>query len=263
MNKKSFYFPAIVGIVFIVIILFLVAIFPCPSSSQYIVFRIVLSIAVAGFASVLPGFFKLRYKTLISAGGALAVFFFVFKYNPAFIDTSDKCLTDLTIFFVSAEDNTVFKNEGKVIMQIENDKREEFIDYKGTVTFKQISINKDSVSVELITNGWQFTNGKKTIKLLLKKGNSPTLKIERDNSLCCVSGSVRDNNNNLLEGIKVRIGDINTQTNENGRFHIEIPKQFQKESQEIFFSTPNGHIIKNFTVYPGNHDDLNIKVKIP
>lgn len=57
--------------------------------------------------------------------------------------------------------------------------------------------------------------------------------VEHDNSLCCVNGSVRDENSNFLEGVKVSIGDVFTMTDENGRFAIKIPTEKRKEEQTI------------------------------
>ena len=66
------------GVVFVVTILVLAVAFPKPTLFQYNVFRIVLALACAGVAAVMPGFLKLNLslsaKNAVSAGGALAVF---------------------------------------------------------------------------------------------------------------------------------------------------------------------------------------------
>lgn len=73
----------ICGVGFMIAIMLLAVLFPSPTAFQYLVFRIVLAIAVAGFAATIPGFLEVRISGWVKAGGALAVFFLVFFYNPA------------------------------------------------------------------------------------------------------------------------------------------------------------------------------------
>ena len=262
MNKKSpnLIFPAIVGIVFIIIILFLILFFPCPTSSQFFVFRIVLSIAVAGFASIIPGFFRLKYRSIVSAGGALAVFAFIYIFNPGIIITEDRCNQpfDFTIFLQNSIGNSVLKNSGALILQIENDKRIEAIDGKGSATFKQIPFNlKDrNLPLQIEVEGWQFVNGKTAIEIKLQNKSS-TVIVERDNSLCCVNGSVRDEENNFLFDVRVSIDDIFTKTDTNGRFLIEIPTEKQKPKQTLIAYKDN-YLIWEANVYPATQQEVKI-----
>lgn len=73
----------ICGVVFVTAILALAVFIPNPSLFQYNVFRIVLSLAAAGFVSMTPGFIELTVSNWVRAGGALAVFVIVYFYNPA------------------------------------------------------------------------------------------------------------------------------------------------------------------------------------
>jgi len=77
------------GVAFIVTLLVLAIKFPHPTPFQYNVFRIVLSLAAAGEAAVVPGFLSVSINTSIRAGGALAVFVVVFFFNPAELVTSE------------------------------------------------------------------------------------------------------------------------------------------------------------------------------
>src|SRR5262245_15907864 len=71
------------GVVFIVATLALAIAFPNPTLFQFTVFRIVLALAAAGVAAMIPGFIELQVSEWIRAGGALAVFVLVYFYNPA------------------------------------------------------------------------------------------------------------------------------------------------------------------------------------
>src|SRR4051812_44748020 len=90
-KNENVYFPSISGLVLIFVILFITYKLPCPTNSQYLIFRTVLSIAVAGFSVVVSGFFNFSYKQIITAGGALGVFAFVYLFTPKIINTTDKC----------------------------------------------------------------------------------------------------------------------------------------------------------------------------
>lgn len=74
------------GVIFVTTLLVLAVAFPNPTPFQYTIFRIVLSLACAGIAAVIPGFLSVRTDKLgiaIRAGGAIAVFVIVYLFNPA------------------------------------------------------------------------------------------------------------------------------------------------------------------------------------
>ena len=84
MSKKSQQLCAFIfGVTFIVVMLTLAIIFPTPTTFQYTIFRIVLALATAGIAGMIPGFLSIVIARWIRATGALAVFVVVYFYNPA------------------------------------------------------------------------------------------------------------------------------------------------------------------------------------
>ena len=78
-RKAAFAF----GVLFVAVLLGLAVVFPEPTAFQYTVFRIVLSLAAAGVAALVPGFLEVNVSTWVRAGGALGVFVVVYFYNPA------------------------------------------------------------------------------------------------------------------------------------------------------------------------------------
>lgn len=57
---------------------------PVPPEAMYI-FRVVLALAGAAFAAILPGFLNIETKLVavaVQAGGALAVFVLIYRINP-------------------------------------------------------------------------------------------------------------------------------------------------------------------------------------
>ncbi len=75
------------GVSFILGLVILALLVPNPTPFQYTVFRVILSLAAAGVAAVIPGFIELNMKAgarfVIHAGGAIAVFVIVYFVNPA------------------------------------------------------------------------------------------------------------------------------------------------------------------------------------
>lgn len=71
------------GAVFLATMLAIALFVANPSPFQYFVFRSVLSVAAAAFASSIPGILKVKLGTGIIAGGALAVLVIVYMLNPA------------------------------------------------------------------------------------------------------------------------------------------------------------------------------------
>ena len=252
---KNILLPAIAGGALLIIILGLLAFLPEPNDKQYQIYRIILSLASGAFAAIIPGFIHFNYKPYVQATGALAVFAMVYFFNPAGTETE---AFDFTVFIKTTEGESVLKNEGKLTMQIENDMREENIDGDGGVDIKRIpaQLKGDSVSVTLEAEGWQFTNGKPSMYLQLT-GNNTTLYVERDNSLCCIEGSVRNDKSQFLEGVKINIGNVFTQSDENGRFSITIPKEKQKKEQTLI-ATKEGYKIWVANVYPATKQEVEI-----
>ncbi len=70
------------GVVFVTTRLILSIRFPQPIEFQSFVFRIVLSLAAAGVAAMIPGFISLHLEfsnNYLSVGGAIAVFALVYR----------------------------------------------------------------------------------------------------------------------------------------------------------------------------------------
>ena len=84
MSKKiqqllAFFF----GVVFVIVLLTLALAVPDPKPFQYEVFKVVLALAAAGVAAMIPGFLSLTVGAWLRAGGAMAVFAVVYFYTPA------------------------------------------------------------------------------------------------------------------------------------------------------------------------------------
>ncbi len=253
-GTKNYLFPAITGISLLVLIMVLITFFRNPSNEQYMVYRVVLALAAGGFVAVIPGFFEFEYKTMVRAGGAMAVFAFVLWFTK--VEKAEAF--DFTVFVEDTNGATPLKNEGKLILKLGNDRRPEAINTKGGANFKNIPIanQNQTFALQLEAKGWQFENGK-TVTDIQLKGNVATITITPDNSLCCISGSIRDEDSYFLSEVKVSIGNTFVETDKNGRFKIKIPHDQQKEEQTLT-ATKYGYKIWEANVYPATKQEVKI-----
>lgn len=74
----------LIGLISMVTVFITILKFPNPTKPQLQVFRVILAISAASFASVIPGFVELETTThlTLSAGGAIAIFILVYLVNP-------------------------------------------------------------------------------------------------------------------------------------------------------------------------------------
>lgn len=71
------------GAIFIITILVFAAVVKNPSPTEVWTYRIILALAAAGVAAILPGFIDIKYKGFVQAGGAIGVFVLVLLAFPA------------------------------------------------------------------------------------------------------------------------------------------------------------------------------------
>jgi hypothetical protein len=70
--------------VFFALILLLIAIFDRkPSPIGILIYRVLLALVAAGVGAVLPGMIDVNINALTRAGGAIALFVVVYRFNPA------------------------------------------------------------------------------------------------------------------------------------------------------------------------------------
>lgn len=79
------YLGFIFAVVVIVVILITTVTTPNPTSYQYTVYRIVLSLAAGGIGAVLPGLMEVKFKGWLRASGAAAFFAIVYFQSPALL----------------------------------------------------------------------------------------------------------------------------------------------------------------------------------
>jgi hypothetical protein len=87
------------GVAFVVALLLLAFLVKEPTSFQYTTFRVVLALAAAGVAAMIPGFLEVTVADWLRAGGALGVFVVVYFNNPAALVVNETREPDPTALF--------------------------------------------------------------------------------------------------------------------------------------------------------------------
>ncbi|MFO0952954.1 MAG: hypothetical protein U0835_17740 [Isosphaeraceae bacterium] len=85
-------------VVFLLIAVSIAVVLPRQTPAQQYYFRILMGLAAAGIAAIIPGFFDIELKWLrntIRAGGAIGAFVFLFLINPPKFDPDDMADIDL------------------------------------------------------------------------------------------------------------------------------------------------------------------------
>ena len=90
-KKQQVKFGAITGLVLLLVLLLIALVVKCPTNFQNNIFIIILSLAGAAFASIIPGLIEVKYREIITATGALAVFVIIFFMKPTQLSNYTDC----------------------------------------------------------------------------------------------------------------------------------------------------------------------------
>jgi hypothetical protein len=264
MKNKLHLIGFIVGVFLVCVILFITYKLPCPSSSQYVTFKTILAVAIAALISVLPGFFTIRYgfgHYVISAGGAIGIFWAVFTYTPKIIDTNDKCQNEFEYTF-SIEDssgNTPIRDKGLLSIRSGIYTEEASIEKDGSATFRNIPASLRDSSVALLLNvpGWTFMNDQNQQKIYLKERNQ-RIKIKRRNSIYNIKGRVMKNDGTILSHVLINLDDDSARTDNNGMFSISLSSQNRALNNHLLTATYLGRVFYSQNVILGSTDLVQI-----
>ncbi|MFT3704606.1 MAG: hypothetical protein QM802_19730 [Agriterribacter sp.] len=80
--KNNLWIPITIGAISLALVITVLVMKGSLTDDQRYFFKILFAIGCAGVAAAIPGFINIKFKNVISAGGALAVFIFVFSSNP-------------------------------------------------------------------------------------------------------------------------------------------------------------------------------------
>jgi hypothetical protein len=244
----------------LLIILLLTAFFiKCPNSTQCYTIYVITCLSLAALIPKSTSKSSLKYKSAaikFSLFGDAAIFFLLFYYNPiGYIHLSDECKTlENVVVFVRGNKSKqdIILTQGKVIMDINNESKEEPINEKGQANFENVYIG-DSVRL-----GIDFSEPYKSVFPDSIYVIPRTRKIYLEIYLAginIVKGKVLTLDNIPIDSVLVNIDTIKTYSDKSGSFFLPIPDSMQQKEYEVWF-TKKGFITIKATAMPETKKDL-------
>lgn len=229
------------GAVLIAVILLLVIFIPCPSATQYFVFRIVIALAAAGLVAVIPGALSINLTNGITASGAIAIFAVVYFFDPASVVAANKCENDtfnLTVFVhgKGGKEDKILKGQGLVCVYLNSNPEKASIDEDGKASFSEISPTFLNSKVRITIEHPQPYQSTHPDSLYELKRNGVIFLETQLNDLDKIFGEVTDfSTGEFIDSVRVSILDIETYTNDKGWFELHIPPGKQSKFQRASF----------------------------
>ncbi len=233
--------PLWLGIGLVVVIILLVIFIPCPTQNQYFVFRIIIALASAGLASIIPGSLNVNVNKGITAGGALGVFAIIYFFDPASSVAENKCDQETFTFTVfvhgrKGKEDKILTGQGQVCMYLNSMPDKVNIDDDGKATFTEISPTFLNSKVRITINHPQPYQSTHPDSLYVLKKDG-VIYLETDlYGMDEIFGEVIDSKTDqYLDSVRVSILDIDAYTNKNGWFDLHIPSEKQNKFQRVSF----------------------------
>jgi len=204
--------------VFLIGSIAIISIIPCPSEPQFIFYKVVLALAIAGMASILPGFMLVKYKNFVSAGEALAVFVFVLTFNPALIANNPRCkgFFNLNIQFYGDSAKGIILKSGEVKVVVNGRTQIIPIQPDGKITLEDITYDILRKPILLTPQIEDYHPDQRTI-ILEDQASSIDLVLDPVVPEVKVEGIIFYRGKPLMPGIIVIDGQ-NSRTDEYGNF---------------------------------------------
>ena len=224
------------------VILILTFLIPCPTTTQFWVFRTLLAIAAAGLTAALPGTFNLNLSNTITATGALAVFAALYFLNPtknlATGDCDNKAPFNYTVFVhgKGGKDDKILRGQGKVKLYLNSLPLASDIDANGRAVFSEVATTflNQKVRVE-IEHPQPYKLTHPDSSLLLTNNGVAYVEVSLTGTNKIFGTVTDDKTNAYLDSVRVSILDIEAYTNKNGWFTLNIPDDKQAKFQHVVF----------------------------
>jgi hypothetical protein len=234
--------PLWIGIVLIALIIVLVLFIPCPTESQYFLFRIIIAISAAGLTAVIPGVLNINLSNGVTAGGSLAIFALIYFFDPASSLGKSKCDVEtfvLTVFVHGKQglEDKILRRQGNVCLYLNSKPEKVPIDDDGKAVFTEISPTFLNKKIRItIEHPQPYQSTHPDSLYLLQKDEAIYLEtsLMGDDKIW---GEVLDfKTRKMLDSVRVSILDLESYTNINGWFELYIPEDKQAKFQRVTFS---------------------------
>ncbi|MEB0301563.1 hypothetical protein [Mucilaginibacter sp. 5C4] len=102
-NFQTIYLP-VAGALFLILILGATFLTPFPTQIQSATLWVILSLAAAACAAVIPGFIEFKYQGVVKAGGAIAIFCLMYFFSPNILEKTNQSKAAKISLYVVQED---------------------------------------------------------------------------------------------------------------------------------------------------------------
>ncbi len=254
-NGNSKHLPIGVGIGLLLIVISLTFFIKHLTGEQFLFLRMILPIALAAIAVIIPGYIEIAYKGLVRIFGPIAIFAVTYFYNPVGIEPFEYTIQIQKNS--SKISNSYPSNENDEIeILLDNEWKSSKITKNEDVDFKNIPYNfkgKD-IKVRLQSNYWKLV--KDTLQLVNK---SNALQIEPNGTLSIVKGITFDNKGKPIPNVEIQLLGQKYKSDKNGVFNIPISPEFLKIEHEAIFFLKNGST-KKYILKASISDDNEISL---
>lgn len=218
------------------------------SPDQQFFFKILFALGCAGVAAAIPGITTLKYKGIVSASGAIAVFVLILTLNPP------KKKFSLTIFPKHPSGDMINLADAKMFMQLNQGLLEGVSTSENTIKFNDVPNDYfgDSMRFSISGGTWVFNNGNRNQMLQLDQ-ESVDLFFKKDPGYLTIGGTLYHQNAPLAGAVISDSGNPSlTDTTDNyGSFKIVFPES-ESRTRVRFNLTKNQVIFPPLEINMGN-----------
>ncbi|WP_116126075.1 carboxypeptidase-like regulatory domain-containing protein [Lewinella sp. IMCC34183] len=232
----------LIGAISAAAIILLIVFIPCPTSSQYEVFHVLLALAAGGLAGGLTGYITANPVSYVSAGGGLAVFALVFFAGPEEALAEGKCAERGPFDFALRLDpvkpggNYPDFDPEEYLPQlwVGNDWVDGTVDDNLVVDWKNLSANLDGQRLAFrfkTTEGASWKAESDSVNVTSSTGQQ--LVLVPNGVLRLLRGRVLDYDLNPIPNATIAFEELDTISNDAGRFALPIPLDRQQKSYPL------------------------------
>jgi len=142
----------------------------------------------------------------------------------------------------------VLRSTGEVVLRLGPEVRRELIRANGEAFFPAIPASFRRQRVPLWVDDARFERADNTDPQLAGQSIDITVQLRRR----IITGRVQDEHGNPISGVRVDIAGISVQTDEAGRFDIDIPRQANQETFDLDASL-KGYLHQHISVVPNSN----------
>jgi len=266
MNNRT---AMLVGLGLMAAVVGLIVFIPCPSSSQYQVFHVLLSLAAAGIGAIIPGFITYQATPALRGGGALALFLLVFFSSPEKSMAEGNCNTPTEPFIMTLALNPVkpsanYPDYDPTIYTPQLWAKDQYLtgdpNANLVVDFKNVPADllNERTKLRLLkpeTSPWALVSDS-----VLVKPSGQEIRLEPSGKLGKLEGWVRDTDRRPLAGAIVSFRALRDTTDATGRFVLTIPLDQQRLEYPLE-TVADGYKLDSRTAYTNSDVDVRLERK--